>query len=156
MEVNGIEEEERVEEIAEEVVDIPPNGGYGWVVVAGAFLVHVFILGNIYSFGVFLPVQAEAFNASVGETSWIGSVGFGIFAFLGSFAGQWADRFGNDRMVFIGGLIVALAYFLASICTELWQLYLTQGLLAGIGSRYNSSMITCMFLFMRLLSVYMH
>jgi len=35
--------------------------------------------------------------------------------------------------VLIGGFIIAISLFLASISQKLWHLYLTQGLLYGIG-----------------------
>ena len=45
----------------------PPDGGFGWVVVMGSFFVHFFVLGSIYSFGVFFPVYIDRFNSSAGE-----------------------------------------------------------------------------------------
>lgn len=111
----------------------PPNGEYGWVVVFGSFLIHVMVLGNVYSFGVFFPVLADAFDASLGTTAWIGSIGFGVLAGLASFSGKWADQFGNSRVAFAGGLVISLAYFLASLSTQVWHLFLSLGVLAGIG-----------------------
>ena len=110
-----------------------PNGGYGWVVVFGAFWIHVFVLGNVYSFGVFLPVLAKAFNADIGTASWIGSIGFGMLAGVANFTGAWADRFGNSYVAFTGGLIIAVSYVLASLSTEIWHLFITLGLMAGFG-----------------------
>lgn len=111
----------------------PPNGGYGWVVVVGSFFVHVFVLGNVYSFGVLYPVLIKDFHASYGTIAWIGSIAFGVMAGIASFTGQWADKFGNSPVAFAGGIIISLAYFLASISTELWHLFVTLGLLAGVG-----------------------
>ena len=110
-----------------------PNGGYGWVVVFGAFWIHVFVLGNIYSFGVFLPVLAKEFNADIGTTSWIGSIGFGMLAGVAHYTGAWADRFGNSYVAFVGGLIIAIAYVLASFSTKMWHLFITFGFMAGFG-----------------------
>lgn len=111
----------------------PPNGGYGWIVVIAVFFVHVFILGNVYSFGVFYPVYIEYYHASPADVAWIGSIGFSMLAGLGAYAGRWADKFGNGLIIFIGGIFVSCGYFLASYSTALWHLYLTHGLLAGFG-----------------------
>jgi MFS family permease len=52
---------------------------------------------------------------------------------LGAYSGAWADEYGNNKMVVLGGIFVSVGFFLASYSTELWHLYLTQGFIAGIG-----------------------
>ena len=111
----------------------PPDGGYGWVNVIASFFVHVFVLGNIYSFGVFFPVYVDTFGASQAAVSWIGSVSLGLMTGLGAYSGKWADLYGNNRVVFLGGLLIGIGYFLASYSTKIWHLYLTQGFVVGVG-----------------------
>jgi MFS family permease len=111
----------------------PPNGGYGWVVVAASFVVHLLVLGNIYSFGVLFPVYIDVFHASQGSVAWVGSISAGLMTGLGAYSGAWADQYGNNKMVALGGIFVSVGFFLASYSTELWHLYLTQGFIAGIG-----------------------
>lgn len=117
---------------AEDIVQIP-NGGYGWVVVAASFFVHVFVLGNVYSFGIFFSEYIDAFSAPQGQVSWIGSIGAALMTGLAVYTGAWADQFGNNRMILIGGAFIGTGYLLASYSTELWHLFLTQGLVAGVG-----------------------
>jgi MFS family permease len=111
----------------------PPDGGYGWVVVAASFVVHMLVLGNIYSFGVLFPVYIDVFDAPQGSVAWVGSISAGIMTGMGAYSGAWADEYGNGLMVAIGGALVGAGFFLASFSTELWHLYLTQGVIAGIG-----------------------
>lgn len=110
-----------------------PDGGYGWVVVIAVFFVHVFVLGNMYSFGVFYPTYIDAFDGDEAAVAWVGSVGACLMVGLGVWTGEWADRYGNERVVFVGAVFVGVGFLLASFATELWHLYLTQGVLAGIG-----------------------
>ena len=132
---------ERVgEEIVEPILNNdPPDGAYGWVVVISAFFVHVFVLGNVYSFGLFYPIYIDVFKDSPANIAWIGSIGFCMLAGFGGLAGKWADEFGNGLIVFIGGLFISSGYFISSYSTSLWQLYLTHGFLVGCG--YSLSFI---------------
>lgn len=111
----------------------PPNGGYGWVVVAASFIIHLLVLGNIYSFGVLFPIYIDVFHQSQGAVAWVGSISAGLMTGLGSYSGAWADKFGNGKIVFVGGIFVSVGFFMASFSTELWHLYLTQGFIAGVG-----------------------
>lgn len=147
-EEEGVKEEEGIQTDGVEVTEaeeatkpiVPPDGGFGWVVVVASFFVHAIVLGNLYSFGVFYPVYIEAFNESQGAVAWVGSIGAGLMVGLGVFTGSYADRFGNGIVVFVGSLFIGAGYLLGSFATELWQLYLTHGVLAGIG--YSLSFIS--------------
>lgn len=142
MEEEGVVENEAPNKIVTTSIEQfakPPDGGYGWVIVAASFFVHVFVLGNVYSFGVFYPVFISSFDGSPASVAWIGSIGFCMLAGLGAWAGRWADQFGNGLIVFVGGLFISSGYFISSYSTALWQLYLTQGFLAGCG--YSLSFI---------------
>ena len=120
----------------------PPDGGYGWVIVAVAFFVSVLSDGVLYSFGIYLPIYINEFNSQAATVSWISSFGAGSDCLLSMFSGYYADKYGNKKVLFVGGIIVTLGFFLASFATELWQLFLTQGLICGIGwsLAYTSAM----------------
>lgn len=118
----------------------PPNGGYGWVVVAASFMVHFIVIGNINSFGVFFPVYIDVFNAPQGSVAWVGSIGTCLMTGLGAYTGILADKYGNGKIVALGSLFIAAGFLLASYSTELWHLYVTQGFIAGIG--YSLSFIS--------------
>ena len=109
------------------------DGCYGWIVVFGAFMVHFFVLGSVYSFGVFLPVYASEFSVGLGLVSWIGSIGTGVMTGLASYSGAWADQYGNRNVAIIGSLFIFAGFFAASFATSIWMLFLFQGLVAGIG-----------------------
>ena len=65
----------------------PPNGGYGWVVVAASFVIHLLVLGNIYSFGVLFPIYIDVFRQPQGSVAWVGSISAGLMTGLGSYSG---------------------------------------------------------------------
>ena len=49
------------------------------------------------------------------------------------FTGRYTDLVGPRVVVAIGALFCCLAQMLLSVSTKLWQIYLTQGVLFGIG-----------------------
>ena len=56
----------------------PPDGGWGWVVVFGSFMIHVIADGVAYSFGIFYIEFLDYFRESRGVTGWVGSLMVGI------------------------------------------------------------------------------
>ncbi|KAI9142038.1 major facilitator superfamily domain-containing protein [Paraphysoderma sedebokerense] len=117
----------------------PPDGGTtAWLTVVSSFLIHFAALGTQYSYGIYqryyqnVEFKGRATNT---EISFVGTISMGVMLFLGTFVGAMADgKMGYQRTAAIGKYFVAGSMLLASICTEVWQLYLTQGLMFGIGS----------------------
>lgn len=53
---------------------IPPDGGWGWVVVWASFVIHFIMDGIIYSLGTYLTAFIEDFHVSHGEASLVHSL----------------------------------------------------------------------------------
>lgn len=117
---------------AEEKLDAP-DGGYGWIVAVASGFVIFFVLGNVYSFGVLYPVYVDVFNAPQGSVVWVGSIGAGLMTAVGMLVGALSEYIGNNKVIFMGAILIAVGYVLASFATELWHLYFTEGLIVGIG-----------------------
>src|SRR5690349_6528897 len=62
---------------------ISPDGGWGWVVVIGSFLIHVFADGFVYSFGVIVVELLEDLKGGHALTSWIISALVGLTLGIG-------------------------------------------------------------------------
>jgi MFS family permease len=111
--------------------------GYAWAVVVGSFLVHFVILGFMYTFGVFLTFYVE--NEFKGRLdtfsgSFIGTLGNCLQCLMGLCAGPLTDRIGYRTTLCIGTFFLCLGQLLASFSTEVWHLFLSQGLLVGLGA----------------------
>lgn len=106
---------------------------FGWVVVVASFVLHGLVLGSLYSFGVYYPVYIEAFDAMKGQVAWIGSIGAALMVAMGLFSGAYADRYSNRLITLLGACFIGIGFLSASLATKLWHLYLSQGLLCGIG-----------------------
>lgn len=62
---------------------VPPDGGWGWVVVAASFCCNMVVDGIIYSFGMFLGVISESFDESKAKVSLVGSLLSGFYLMEG-------------------------------------------------------------------------
>ena len=72
-----------VEEPEEDGLPVPPDGGWGWMVVIGSFMIHVIADGIVYSFGIFYMEFLDYYKGGKGETAWVGSLVPGVTLTVG-------------------------------------------------------------------------
>jgi len=65
---------------------LPPDGGWGWAVVAAAFLANLILDGVCYTFGIVMPALQEHFQAGKGKTALVGSMLPGCYLLVGETA----------------------------------------------------------------------
>ncbi|MHB1134330.1 MAG: MFS transporter, partial [Chloroflexota bacterium] len=106
---------------------------YGWVLVATAFTSLAFAYGVWNSFPVFFVAILNDFGWSRSSTVLATSIFAGVYALSSPVTGWAIDRFGPRRVMPAGGLMLGLGLLATSRITELWQLYLTYGVLAAVG-----------------------
>ena len=106
---------------------------YGWVVVWATFVCLALIFGVSYSFAAFFESFAGEFSAQRADVSWIFGLSGLVYFVLGTLGGILADRFG-PRVVCSGGMVlIALGLLATSVAPTLWMVYLSYGLLVGLG-----------------------
>lgn len=66
-------------------VTIPPDGGWGWMVVAGAFFCFLLIDGMMCSFGIFLTQMANDLNVTNSQVSVTAAISIGVNCFTGKY-----------------------------------------------------------------------
>ena len=106
---------------------------YGWVIVAAGTILLTMQAGIFYGFGVFFKPVAADFGWSRAVTSGVHSV---LMLSHGAFAapmGWLADRFGPAKVMVLSSFVMGLGLVLTSQINELWQFYLTYGVVVGIG-----------------------
>ena len=64
--------------------DPQPEGGWGWMVTFGAFVINVIVDGIIYTFGLFFIELYQYYDESRSLTAWIGSVSVGMLLLSGN------------------------------------------------------------------------
>jgi MFS family permease len=106
---------------------------YGWVVLGAAFVVIMVGIGSMFSMGVFLVPLQEEFQwprSQISVASLLNWLSFGLFSFL---FGMLSDRIGTRRVVLLGGTLFGLGMLLSGLTRQIWHLYLSFGLLGGMG-----------------------
>lgn len=106
---------------------------YGWVVVAGAFLVLFVAYGAQYAFGVFFAALLDEFGwsrASLAGAFALYAIAYCVFGFP---AGRLTDLWGPRRVIAIGGCCLGAALAGMAAVTRLWEPYVLYGLVAAIG-----------------------
>ncbi|HSF06685.1 MAG TPA: MFS transporter [Methylomirabilota bacterium] len=106
---------------------------YGWVVVAGAFVVLFVAYGAQYSFGVFFAALLDEFGWS--RASLAGAFSLYAFAYsiMGFPAGRLTDVWGPRRVIVVGGCFLGVALAGMAAVSQLWQPYVLYGLVAAMG-----------------------
>ncbi len=103
------------------------------MVVASVFVALAVGYGVYYSFSVFYVALLEEFGWSRAATAGVFSVHVLVIGFGGAVAGSLIDRFGPSRVVPVGAVLLTVGLVASSRLTELWQYYLSFGLIGGIG-----------------------
>jgi OFA family oxalate/formate antiporter-like MFS transporter len=106
---------------------------YGWVIVAVCTLMIGIAYGLMYSYSVFFKPLTEYFNWDRATVSAVYSVSLIIRGAVAIGIGWLADRYGAIKLVAFCGFMLGLGLVLSSRVKELWQLYLTYGLIEAIG-----------------------
>lgn len=126
-----------------------PDGGWGWVVVAAAFMVSACADGLAFSFGLLHERFSIYFNATQSETSMIGSLFIAVPLLAGPIMSALVDRYGCRVMTMIAGLLSTIGFLLASLSNSIGMLCLTFGFLSGLamGILYVTAVVSVAFWF---------
>ncbi|XP_004594972.2 LOW QUALITY PROTEIN: monocarboxylate transporter 11 [Ochotona princeps] len=111
----------------------PPDGGWGWVVAAAAFLVNGLSYGILRSLGLALPDLAEHFDRSAQDTAWVSALALAVQQAASPVGSALSTRWGSRPVVMVGGVLTSLGFVFSAFAGSLLHLYLGLGLLAGCG-----------------------
>ena len=106
---------------------------YGWVVLAAAFVIITMSIGTLFTLGVFLRPIEDSMGWSRSGIGAIGLFNWIVMGAGGVVSGFVSDRLGTRRVVMVGAVLLGLGLVLSSYVQQVWQLYVTFGLLVGAG-----------------------
>ena len=103
-----------------------------WVIaIAGVFF--QIALGAVYAWSVFRAPLAKQFGWSISEITLTFTISIFVLGFAAFFGGLWLNRKGPRIVALTGGALYGLGVFLASFTHSLSWLYISYGLIGGIG-----------------------
>ena len=79
---------------------LPPDGGWGWVVVLASFFVNLIADGVTFSFGIMFEEFQTEFDSSAAETAGVVSVFHAVPLLTGPIATWLTDRFTKKNFFF--------------------------------------------------------
>ncbi|KAM3958380.1 monocarboxylate transporter 9 [Aphomia sociella] len=126
-----------------------PDGGWGWVVVASAFLVSACADGLAFSFGLLHEEFTQYFETTQSKTSLIGSLFIATPLLAGPVMSALVDRYGCRIMTMIAGVMSTIGFLLAALSNSVEMLCLTFGFISGLamGILYVTAVVSVAFWF---------
>lgn len=115
----------------------PPDGGWGWAVVVGAFISIGFSYAFPKSITVFFKEIEGIFNASTSEVSWISSIMLAVMYAGGPISSILVNKYGSRPVMIAGGCLSGCGLIAASFCNTVHELYLCIGVIGGLGLAFN-------------------
>ena len=115
---------------------------WGWYVVSSSFVMLTLIYGARYSFGVFVKPMFAEYGWPMTVISLAASINLLMYAGAGVFAGWLLDRIAPKWIMTVGVLFVTAGFIAASFVNSPLGLYMSYGVLVGIGSA-GSGAVAC-------------
>ncbi|WP_427308912.1 MFS transporter [Cupriavidus sp. H39] len=107
---------------------------YAWLVATLTFLVMLTTSAALGLPGAFLKPLTREMGWSTDQISSILAFRFALFGLMAPFSATLMERFGLRNVVCAALALIAGSMALATVSTELWQLFLAWGLMLGVGS----------------------
>ena len=118
----------------------------GFLAVLAAIAIQL-IVGIAYIWSVFQDdIARTLFNGEHEQAALTFSILLGVLTIASVFGGKLAVRYSTRKVVFAGGIILSLGFFLAGFvnATAPWLLWLTYGVMGGIGLGFTyTTSIAC-------------
>lgn len=112
-------------------------------IFTAAFII-IFCCSASAAFSVFAEPLQQATGATASQVALTLTIYQFFMAAFGIISGRVIDKSGPKKLMYIGGLIFGLGWFLGAFANSLWFLYLSIGFLAGAGNGllYNPALLT--------------
>uniref|UniRef100_A0AAQ4Q598 Major facilitator superfamily (MFS) profile domain-containing protein n=2 Tax=Gasterosteus aculeatus aculeatus TaxID=481459 RepID=A0AAQ4Q598_GASAC len=114
-----------------------PDGGWGWAVLFGCFVITGFSYAFPKAVSVFFKELIREFGVGYSDTAWISSILLAMLYGTGPLCSVLVNRFGCRPVMMVGGLFASLGMIMASFSTSIIHIYLSTGVITGLGLALN-------------------
>ncbi|KAM3859987.1 monocarboxylate transporter 4-like [Diretmus argenteus] len=114
-----------------------PDGGWGWAVLVGGFVITGFSYAFPKAVGVFFKELIREFDVGYSDCSWISSLLLAMLYGTGPLCSVLVTRYGCRPVMMVGGLFASLGMILASFATSIIHIYICTGVITGLGLALN-------------------
>ncbi|KAF5893126.1 monocarboxylate transporter 4-like [Clarias magur] len=114
-----------------------PDGGWGWAVLFGCFVITGFSYAFPKAVSVFFKELIREFDVGYSDTAWISSILLAMLYGSGPLCSVLVNRFGCRPVMMVGGIFASLGMILASFANNIIQIYLSTGVITGLGLALN-------------------
>ncbi|XP_048344246.1 monocarboxylate transporter 4 [Sphaerodactylus townsendi] len=114
-----------------------PDGGWGWAVLFGCFVITGFSYAFPKAMSVFFKELIREFGVGYSDTAWISSILLAMLYGTGPLCSMCVNRFGCRPVMLVGGLFASAGMITASFCNSIIQVYVTVGVITGLGLALN-------------------
>ncbi|NP_001025143.1 uncharacterized protein LOC574425 [Danio rerio] len=115
----------------------PPDGGYGWVVVASAFFIMGLTAAVLKNFGLFFLELQNYYSVLTSTTSLMTSTTIAVFHLGSPLASALSMHLSQRPVIMVGGLLAASGMIIASLGLSLPWMYLSVGVIQGLGVSFT-------------------
>ncbi|XP_068614524.1 monocarboxylate transporter 1-like [Brachionichthys hirsutus] len=115
----------------------PPEGGWGWMVVAGAIISIGFSYAFPKSITVFFKEIEVIFDVTSSQVSWISSIMLAVTYGGGPISSILVNKYGSRPVMMLGGCLSGVGLICASFCNSVQALYFCIGVVGGLGLAFN-------------------
>lgn len=103
-----------------------------WTILCASTLINLCV-GAVYAFSIFALPLTAVFDVSMGEIMMAFTINAAISPIPMILGGKLVDKGGAKTAIILGGTMFGLGFILSGLATAPWMLYITYGLIAGIG-----------------------
>lgn len=110
-----------------------PNGGYGWIVVAGACLTNIFNQSLVSVFGLLFGDKITEMQGTTGAVALVMNIASLFLNLSGIITGPLLKSYSPRSITLVGSFLTGTGMILSACATQLWHLIISYSFCVGLG-----------------------